>query len=79
MTKRSIVRTLVCIMAVLSVNAQQASFDDALKSFKALYYQELWQAGIAGSRFIVYEQAKREASILVFNNNLILPDNTPPY
>lgn len=60
MTIKKIISILLCAMTAgsISMNAQQTKADEALKSFKILYEQELEQAGIVGSSFVFLRDNK---------------------
>jgi len=60
MTTRSIIQILLCILTagVMTTSSQQAKPDDAFKSFKTLYEQELKQNGVVGSSFVFLRDNK---------------------
>ena len=61
---------VVGLLPVITMSAQNAKLDDALKSFKILYEQELKQAGIVGSSFVFLRDNKVAAQYLYGSANL---------
>ena len=72
MTTRSIIQILLCVLTagVMTTSSQQAKPDDAFKSFKTLYEQELKQNGIVGSSFVFLRDNKVVAEDFYGSANL---------
>ena len=72
MTSRVIIQMLLYAMTagVMTMSAQSAKPDDALKNFKMLYEQELKQHGIVGSSFVFLRDNKVVAEDFYGSANL---------